>query len=116
MADKFIPFNPETAKNGDLVYGVLSKAEFIYIGPTPIRGHDEFVIVYDVVNEIYKAMPSDNLRIKAPKKTVWVNLVKYGLCGIESSVFACEKIAKGTASQYAGDYLGTFPIEIDDVA
>ncbi len=113
MTDKFIPFNPETAKNGDIVYGVLSKAEFIYIGPTPINGHSSFVIVYDVANELYKAMPSDNLRIKAPKKIVWINV--YGN-DLACYWYSTETIAKDCADTDSKFYIGTYPLEIDDVA
>ncbi len=110
MTDKFIPFNPETAKNGNIVYGCYSKAEFVYIGPTPINGHSSFVIVYDVANELYKAMPFDNLRIKAPKKTVWVNVYKDG-----TAVWRPSK--KETLLFVDKDKLvDTYPLEIDDVA
>jgi len=111
MADKFIPFNPETAKNGDIVHYLNN--EFLFVGLNPkypseciLLRCDGYVVIAD----------NNAVSVKAPKKTLWVNLVKYGLCGIESSVYDCEKIAKGIASKYAGDYLGTFPIEIDDVA
>ena len=110
MTDKFIPFNPETAKNGDTVYGCYSKAEFVYIGPTPINGHSSFVIVYDVANELYKAMPFDNLRIKAPKKTVWVNVYKDG------TDYHHETKAKADQSIKNINFIGTYPLEIDDVA
>ncbi len=112
MADKFIHVNKKTVKNGDTVY-LGREAKFLYVGEHPER--DESAVIMSpsgyLTHELYS-----NLEVKSPKKTVWVNLVKYGLCGIESSVFACEKIAKRMASKYAGDYLGTFPIEIDDVA
>lgn len=113
MTDKFIPFNPETAKNGDIVYGCYSKAEFIYVGPTPIRGHDKFVIVYDVANELYKAMPSDNLRITVPKKTVWINVYSKG---IPCFYYETERAATDNANKEAKTYIGTYPLEIDDVA
>lgn len=115
MTDKFIPFNPETAKNGDTVYAFGNTCRsYIYVGPCPNKV-DSYVVLNPRDNH-YGVCWHYELTVKAPKKTVWVNLVKYGLCGIESSVFACEKIAKGMASKYAGDYLGTFPLEIDDVA
>lgn len=34
------PFDPKTAKNGDICYECYSKDEFIYIGPTPVTGHE----------------------------------------------------------------------------
>ena len=113
MTDKFIPFNPETAKNGDTVYGCYSKAEFVYIGPTPINGHSSFVIVYDVANELYKAMPSDNLRIKAPKRTVWINVYRQG---VACYWYDKEGVAHSNVNRYSGAYIGTYPLEINDVA
>ena len=115
MADKFLPFNPETAKNGDVTYYSGNHDwSCIYIGPC-VDKKDAYVS-YNPRDESYGFCWNKAMLVKAPKKIVWVNLVKHGLCGIESSVFDCEKIAKGMASKYAGDYLGTFPIEIDDVA
>lgn len=110
MTAKFIPFDPKTAKNGDIVYGVLTGREYRYVGKHPIN--NDGVITYTVAEKHLGFELPENLKIKQPMKTVWINIVKYGLCGLESSVFDDEKMAKGMSSKYAGDYLGTFPIEI----
>lgn len=111
MTQKFIPFDPNTAKNGDILhYAERTEWTFIYIGPCP--NNKNASVVFDPRDNTYGFNYNDSMVVPQPMKTVWVNIVKYGLCGLESSVFDDEKMAKGMSSKYAGEYLGTFPVEI----
>lgn len=110
------PFDPKTAKNGDICYGCYSKDEFIYIGPTPVTGHERYVIVYDALNERYKAMPSDNLRIKPTKRTVWINVYKKDHT---AGYFIHDYKDEQEAITYQVDrhlctFVGTYPLEIEE--
>jgi hypothetical protein len=105
------PFDPKTAKNGDVCYRCYSKEKFIFIGPTPISGHERFVIVYDVANKYYKQMPYENLRLKTTKRTVWINV--YGN-DLACYWYDTETIAKDCADTDSGFYIGTYPLEIEE--
>ena len=112
MTDKFIPFNPETAKNGDIVYTSNNK-KVTYVGPDPTV-KDVSVIKHTVG---YGWDYNVNLTVKAPKKAVWVNV--YKVMGVyETYVHNSEDIAAQTAKWDSGckQHIGTYQLEIDDVA
>lgn len=111
MTDKFIPFNPETAKNGDTVYAFGNTCRsYIYVGPCPNK-----------VDSCVVLNPRDNhcgvcwhyeLTVKAPKKTVWVNVYSDS---VKCFRYDSEDEAKRNAIKME-IYVGTYPLEIDDVA
>jgi len=116
MTDKFIPFNPETAKNGDIVYGKLTGHKYLYVGEHP--AFPDRVVTYKASERRLGFELPENLEVKAPKKTVWVNVYKspYG-DGFLSHVYDTEYGAKSNVIQCQSmKYIGTYPLEIDDVA
>lgn len=109
MTDKFIPFNPETAKNGDIVYTSNNK-KVTYVGPDPTV-RDVSVIKH---TGGYGWDYNVNLTVKAPKKTVWVSVYNYK-GKLEAYVHDTEDKAKEELDKNRY-FVGTYPLEIDDVA
>ncbi len=110
MTDKFIPFNPETAKNGDTVYAFGNTCRsYIYVGPCPNKV-DSYVVLNPRDNH-YGVCWHYELTVKAPKKTVWVNVYGNTTTGL---VYPTEQDA--ISQRLQGNYTGTYPLEIDDVA
>lgn len=113
MTDKFIPFNPETAKNGDTVYYIDNR--FLFVGVNPKYRGECFLI--QPGGTLILANNS-GVTVKAPKKAVWVNLIKYhpGDAMMYAYVYESEKQAKEELKSHMGHCIGTYPLEIDDVA
>ena len=106
MTDKFIHVNKETVKNGDTVY-LGRDAKFLYVGEHPAR-YESAVIMSPsgyLTHDLYS-----NLEVKAPKKTVWVNVYKDGT--------AVWWPSKKDALLFANKdkLVDMCPLEIDDVA
>ena len=106
--DKFIPFNPETAKNGDIVYIGSRNKKYRFIGNDVVRPNCVVVYAPDIG---YGWENISSLTVKAPKKTVWVNVYGNTTTGL---VYPTEQDA--ISQRLSGDYTGTYPLEIDDVA
>lgn len=109
MTDKFTPFNPETAKNGDTVYAFGNTCRsYIYVGPCPNKV-DSYVVLNPRDNH-YGVCWHYELTVKAPKKTVWVNVYKDGT--------AVWWPSKKDALLFADKdkLVDMYPLEIDDVA
>ena len=111
MTDKFIPFNPETAKNGDTVY-VYKRKPYTYIGKDAYNKNASVIQNEDGYGWDY----NNDLTVKAPKKTVWVNIYN-GLNGDDVGYYYNTKEeAIKASSPKERSYIGTYPLEIDDVA
>ena len=108
MTDKFLPFNPETAKNGDTVYYIGGSFWFVGINP---KCPNECILIRPGGSPIIAV--NSGVTIKAPKKTVWMNV--YG-DDLACYWYPTEKIAKDYADTASTWYIGTYPLEIDDVA
>ena len=112
MTDKFIPFNPETAKNGDVVYGICGRDAYLYVGIDPLnkRGY----VLWDVKAKHYVWVQGCHLEIKAPKKIVWVNVYNY-----KGKIEVYPHPTKEKAEEDLDKnhyFIGTYQLEIDDVA
>ena len=106
MTDKFIPFNPETAKNGDTVYAFGNTCRsYIYVGPCPNKV-DSYVVLNPRDNH-YGVCWHYELTVKAPKKTVWVNVYQDG------TDYHHETKAKADQAIKNINFIGTYPLEID---
>ena len=105
MTTKFKPFDPTTAKNGDVVYiSCNEKRPYKYIGP-------------DVVNKDASVIHNDSgygwdfnvqLRVKVPKKTVWVNVYNDG-----TAYWHTAKENAANDKRKFSCIVGTYPVEIE---
>ena len=102
MSDKFIPFNPETAKNGDVVY-VNKRKPYTYIGKDALNINASVIQNEDGYGWDYH----NCLTVKAPKKTVWVNVYQDG------TDYHHETKAKADQAIKNINFIGTYPLEID---
>ena len=109
MTDKFIPFNPETAKNGAVTYYSGNHDwSYIYIGPC-VDKTDAYV-AYNPRDKSYSFCWNKEMLVKAPKKTVWVNIYTCGTAYHYPTEDKARQAYKGL------QHIGTYPLEIDDVA
>ena len=109
MDNKFKPFDPKTAKNGDVVYmSCNTNKAYQYIGPDV--AHSSASVIYH--NGDYFWDYDMNLVAVVPKKTVWVNVYAYPF--VDPAVYGYTTKEQ---AEYASDpnkhFKGTFPIEID---
>ena len=112
MTDKFIPFNPETAKNGDIVYIGSRNKKYRFIGNDVVRPNCVVVYAPDIG---YGWENISSLTVKAPKKTVWVNVyMRKDTMLVYAHVM--ESLALASKELTDEKYIGTYPLEIDDVA
>ena len=113
MTNKFIPFNPETAKNGDTVY-VYKRKPYTYIGKDAYNKNASVIQNEDGYGWDY----NNDLTVKAPKKTVWVNVYKQNAAsGYVIHYYRHEQeAAKYQGARHMCTFIGTYPLEIDDVA
>ena len=111
MTDKFIPFNPETAKNGDIVYIGSRHNEYRFIGNDVVRPNCVVVYAPDIG---YGWENISSLTVKAPKKIVWDNLYNY-----KGKIEVYPHPTKEKAEEDLDKnhyFIGTYQLEIDDVA
>jgi len=111
MSNKFKPFDPTTAKSGDVVYLSCNvKKPYQYIGPDVV--HSFASVIYH--NGGYGWDYDRNLVVAVPKKTVWVNVYAYSRADSNPSVYAYTTKEQAEYSCNPNKYFkGTFPIEID---
>lgn len=108
MTTKFKPFDPTTAKNGDIVYiSCYESRPYKYIGPDVVS-KDASVIHND---SGYGWDFNSKLMVKVPKKTVWINLYrdsdKHGM----GYFYPTEDEA--VRKKMTNSFIGTYSIEID---
>ena len=111
MTNKFKPFDPSTAKNGDSVYGVVSGEPYTYVGPRP-NDPKNSVCISHCGN--YRTIGNTSLQVLVPKKTVWINVYDYG--NVNMGVDAFPYLTKEEADEHIDKnkyFRGTFTIEID---
>ena len=113
MTQKFIPFDPNTAKNGDILhYAERTEWSYIYIGPCP--NNKNASVVFNPRDNTYGFNYNDSMVVKQPMKTVWINMYYYSVTGhniayvYDSAIEAEYKVEQVTTMKY----IGTFPIEI----
>lgn len=111
MTAKFIPFDPKTAKNGDIVYYYPNtKFSYIYVGKCPTLPNAS--VCWNPREEGYCFQYDKSMVIQQPMKTVWINLYHKMISTNNVGYFyPTEKEAKEACSQNY-EYIGTFPIEI----
>lgn len=104
MTTKFKPFDPATAKNGDIVYFYCNeKKTYKYIGADVVK-KDASVVHND---SGYGWYFNKHLQVAVPKRTVWINMYD------SAYWYDSEGTALKAADSNNPQYRGTFPIEID---
>lgn len=113
MTAKFIPFDPNTVKNGDILH-YISRPEWTYVYIGPCTDNDNASVVFNPRDNTYGFNYNDSMVVKQSMKTVWINMYYYSIIGrntayvYDSETEAEDKVEQGTTMKY----IGTFPIEI----
>lgn len=107
MTDKFIPFNPETAKNGDKICFSNCDYVYTYVGPYPKQGYDGSVLMDQNSNLTFAS--NKFLYIPKTKRTVWINVYT------DNAAYKYDTAYEAAARKLPGkDFIGTYPLEIEE--
>lgn len=115
MTQKFIPFDPNTAKNGDVLhYANHPEWTYVYIGPCTDKNNAS--VVFNPRNNTYGFNYNDSMVVPQPMKTIWINVYDYNYKN-KHEVYAHDSKEKALENLDKNRYYrGTYPLQIDDVA